>query len=385
MVLKLNNKITANYKKEFSYDVYFEDDMFNIKNPLIKQVTNNRKLIIIMSKTVERLYYDKIMNYFQFNNFDYSVLTIETGEENKTLQNIENIVSFCNQKNADRKTILIGIGGGILLDMVGFAASMVRRKLDYIRIPTTLVGQIDAGIGIKTGVNFEKKKNYIGSFYPPIACLNDISFLYTLSELNIICGLAEIIKMGIIVDKSLILLIEANKESLLKSYRTQGQENVTINILATIDMLDELKPNFYEENLERLVDFGHTFSPYIEEKSNYEIPHGIAVGLDIALSTEISYLKKYLKKEDRERILKLLLECKLDIYNTKTFNTVELKKSLDRIELHRGGDLNLVVPEKIGSAIFVKDKSEVTIELLQTAINNLKMYQEKYKLSEVNY
>lgn len=386
MVLNLNNKITASYEKKFSYDVIFEENIFNKKNPLIRQVTKDRKLIIVISETVEKLYFKKILEYFRSNHLDFSVLKIKTGEENKTLQNVEVIIDFCNQNNADRKTILIGIGGGILLDIVGFAASMVRRKIDYIRIPTTLVGQIDAGVGIKTGVNFEKKKNYIGSFYPPVACFNDISFLYTLSEIDIICGLAEIIKMGIIVDASLFSLIEENKDCLINNnYQTEAGENATVNLMATVDMIEELKQNFFEENLERLVDFGHTFSPYIEEKSNYKIPHGMAVALDIALSTEISFLKKHIEQEDHERILKLLLDCKLDIYNQETFNAAELEKSLDRIELHRGGDINLVVPKTIGIALFIKKKSEVTRDLLQTAINNLRVYQQKYYLSEGIY
>lgn len=372
--------IGVNSQYEFSYNVLTTDKIFSVENNTILNVCKNKKLLIVISETVERLYSQQIYAYFEahFSPDRVRIMTVKTTEANKNMDNVLSICKAGKQFGLDRTSLMVAIGGGILMDMVGFAASMYKRKLDYVRIPTTLVGQIDAGIGIKTAVNFNGSKNFIGAFHPPIAALNDRELLMTLPEKEIICGLAEIIKMGIIVDSHLFEIVESKYLSLIK-YRYQEEERVSNNVnqMAIQRMLEQLIVNFYERDLERFVDFGHTFSPFIEEFSSYKVKHGIAVGIDMAISTEISYLKGKISERARNRIQNLILNIGINTSEVLIYNTELMHESLSKIVLHRGGNLNLVIPTDVGKAVFIKDLADIPLSLLKQACNNLKKYRNK--------
>ncbi|MBH5320322.1 sedoheptulose 7-phosphate cyclase [Paenibacillus sp. GSMTC-2017] len=380
LIEKTTDTIAVYEKNDFSFDIYFANNIFQTSQ-LIKEICEDNKCLVIISETIEKYYYSEIENYFN-NNFEnkYKIIVIPTTEQNKTMETVLEICKAGKNFGLDRRSLMIGIGGGILLDIVGFAATMFKRKLKYLRIPTTLVGQIDAGVGIKTGINFEGAKNYIGSFYPPVATIIDNNFLKTLPEEHFLCGLAEILKMGIIMDNDLFCRIQDNYKSLIQNrYQLDPMLSKEINYKAVDDMLSELQGNFFEYNLERYVDFGHTFSPFIEEHSNYSINHGIAVAMDIAISTEISFLLDMISNEHRSRIHNLLLDIGYDIYDAQTYLFEKMWKSLDNVILHRGNNLNLVVPTEIGKATFLKERSDISDTLLQTAILSLKEYQERHR------
>ncbi|HDX9636055.1 TPA: sedoheptulose 7-phosphate cyclase [Bacillus cereus] len=367
---------------DFKFDVILEKDIFNPTNMTIFKACVNRKCLVVISETISKIYGHNIIEYFT-TNFQpdmCKIITIKTTEKNKNIDNIMHICSEAKKFSMDRKSLMVAIGGGILMDMVGFAASMYKRKIDYIRIPTTLVGQIDAGIGIKTGINFEDSKNFLGAFYPPSKVINDITLLKTLDRVEISCGLAEIIKMAIIVDAYLFELIERNWKGIFEIKELDANSvEWEINKIAIVRMLEQLDVNFYEKELERLVDFGHTFSPFIEEYSDYTINHGLAVAMDIAISTEIAFLMNKISMKSKKRILDLLLNLNLNIYNERTYNDKLMWKSLKNILLHRGNKLNLVIPHEIGHARFVRDLNEISEDLLKEALSNLKEYQEIYK------
>ncbi|MBJ6361088.1 sedoheptulose 7-phosphate cyclase [Paenibacillus sp. GCM10012307] len=382
-----NNIIKTTSQYEFSFDVVTTNNIFDLNNTAILNVCKGKKLLIVISETIETLYGERIRNYFEGNYKPemFKIIIINTTEANK---NIENVLSVCKagkEFGLDRTSLMVAIGGGILMDIVGFASSIFKRKLNYIRIPTTLVGHIDAGVGIKTGVNFSGSKNYIGAFHPPVNVINDIDFLKTLPVKEIVCGLSEIIKMGIIVDMELFELVESHYAVLIEG-RYQGDILISnrVNNLAIVGMLKQLIINFYENDLERLVDFGHTFSPFIEEYTNYRVKHGIAVAMDMAISTEISYLLNKISKNERNRILNLILNIGVNIYDEKIYNTQLMYKSLINIVLHRGGDLNLVIPTEIGQATFIKSLDEVPCYLLQVVFENLKNYQLSGSVTDEN-
>jgi 3-dehydroquinate synthase len=371
-IIEDKSRISVNGMKNFNYDIIQSRNVFDINNKSIERCVKNRKLLIVISDTIERLYYDRIDNYFEnvAGKGMYSIVKINTGEGFKNIDNVQQVLEKAKHFGLGRRSLMVAIGGGILMDIVGFAASVFRRGINYIRIPTTLLGQIDAGIGIKTGTNFIGSKNYIGTFYPPAAVINDIELLKTLPLHEIRNGLAEIIKMAILVDRRLFELVEDNIPCLLdKCCDTETELEITGR--AIITMIDQLKVNFYELNLERLVDFGHTFSPFIETNSNYSISHGFAVAMDMAISTEISYLKGKISADEHDRILNLFLKAGLNIYNEKTYISKPMWASLHDIELHRGGDLNLVVPLEIGNAAFIKNLGDLSENILGQALDNL--------------
>lgn len=360
---------------KLEYKIVLTENIFNIGNKTIINYCQDNKILIILSESVNKFFYSEINEYFNFHHDKFKIITIPTTEYNKNVENAINICKEGKDFGLDRNSLMIAIGGGILTDLVGFAASMYKRKIDYIKIPTTLVGQVDAGIGIKTGVNFGDSKNFLGTYHPPLATLNDIKLLSTLDDLDILCGLAEIIKMAIVKDSYLFELIESNYINLISNC-FQDNKKVSQQVIqrSIIRMLEELDGNFHEHILERIVDFGHTFSPFIEVHTNYRISHGIAVALDIAISTELNYIRSGISKIDRDRILKLILDIGLEIYDEETFDRDLMWKSLENIVLHRGLKLNLVVPAGIGESSFIRDVNEISPELLEQTFVNLKDY-----------
>lgn len=382
-----NNIIKTTSQYEFSFDVVTTNNIFDLNNTTILNVCKGKKLLIVISETIERLYGECIRNYFERNYQPqmFKIKTIKTTEANKIMDNVLAICKAGKEFGLDRTSLMVAIGGGILMDIVGFAGSIFKRKLNYIRIPTTLVGHIDAGIGIKTGVNFSGSKNYIGAFHPPVHVINDIDFLKTLPVEEIVCGLSEIIKMGIIVDRELFELVESHYADLIEGrYQKDIAISNKVNHSAIMRMLEQLIINFYENDLERLVDFGHTFSPFIEEHTNYRVKHGIAVAMDMAISTEISCLLNKISRSERDRILNIILDMGVDIYDEEIYNTQLMYKSLINIELHRGGYLNLVIPNRIGLATFIKSRDEVPLYLLQVVCENLKNYQLSRSVTDEN-
>jgi 3-dehydroquinate synthase len=345
------------------YEVIFVSNLFSLsKKTFLEELCTSKKILIVVDEKVYKIYGNKIENYFKNINSQYSFHKINAVEASKTMESVLNICELAKNLQLRRDSIFIGIGGGITLDIIGFAAFMFRRKLAYIRIPTTLVGLIDAGIGIKVGVNFKNSKNLLGGYYQPLAVFNDQSFLNTLGRKDIRNGLFEILKMGLIKNKKLFNLIEKHYKNFLD--RRFNQDTNQIIYLSALSMMKELEPNLYEHNLKRSVDFGHTFSTYVEESSNYDIYHGEAVGIDMLISARISYKRGVFPKKDFLRVFDLIKSIgfskKYEFASIKHFHS-----SLNLVRNHRAGNLNLVLPSKIGSFMFT---NKCTLEELSEAV-----------------
>ncbi|MBX8636849.1 MAG: sedoheptulose 7-phosphate cyclase [Thermoplasmata archaeon] len=375
-------KISVKNRFDYSYDVFFTGaSLLSTDNNLLRDMIGERKFLVVMSETVNELYGRKIREYFRrmFEGNRFGILTLPLSEHTK---NIETVLRICREGNRfglDRKSLFVAVGGGVLMDAVGMASSIYMRKLDYVRIPTTLVGQVDAGIGLKTGVDFEDRKNFIGSFHPPAGVLNDFRFLRTLDAEQIRNGLAEIGKMAIVSDAKLFSTLESNSKSLVDYYVSGKNAALTqwINITSARRMLEQLQINPYENDLERLVDFGHTFSPFIEMYTAHSIRHGLAVALDIAISTEISFILGRTDEKLRDRILAMLEDFGFRLYDPVAFDTEKMWKSLDSIVLRRGGKLNLVIPTELGKAEFLNDREELEKDVLAEALANLRQLDER--------
>jgi 2-epi-5-epi-valiolone synthase len=374
MMTKINTK--GSY--EFNFNVVLEKNIFDpMKETDLKNLIEGRKVFVVISKSIKKHFYSEIDNYFKTvcGAENFKLISIKTGEKNKTFKNVIGLLEKMLEFKLDRKAILAGIGGGALLDVVGFAASVYRRGIDYIRVPTTLLSQIDVGIGIKTGVNHLSHKNIFGSFYPPILTINDQTLMKTLPQAEVVNGLSEILKMAVLIDERLFELIEDNYFEIFKT-KCQTEVMEEINIRAITSMRDMLETNFYERNtLKRLPDFGHTFSPFIESASGFKISHGRAVAIDMAVSAEIAFRLNLISKKDRDRIYKLFLNLGLEIYNEVLEDPAKVRESMKNVVLHRGGNLNLVIPYGIGVAGFIEKIDTIPEELLYGVITELKTIQ----------
>lgn len=362
MLRKNLNTLILNQNLKINYPVYFSEGIFNFNNKTshcLVQICKGRKIVIVIDNNVSRIYGKQVKQFFDHSKIEYSILKLNAFEDYKNIKTVASLCRAAKKFGLQRDSIFIAIGGGITMDIVGFTAFTYRRKIPYIRIPTTLVGIVDAGVGVKVGVNFNGSKNFLGGYYPPLAVFNDQSFLKTLTSKEIRCGLFEILKMAIIKDRKLFELIKKHyKEFFGKEFNSHTHE---INYFAAFLMMEELEKNLFETNLQRLVDFGHTFSPLLETTSGYAIPHGEAVGIDMLLSSTISLNKRLIKKLVFDEIFKLILAIGFSKrYNLP--NIKELHNSLSEIRRHRGGNLNLVLPVKIGTAVFTNKCTYMEVE-----------------------
>jgi len=349
------------------------------------QVVKGRKCFLITTPTVAELYANRIASRLLESGVNLSMHVLPCSEQSKTCAEVERLCKECFRAGLDRRSVLIGCGGGVCTDLVTMAAALTRRGLGHIKIPTTLIGLIDAGVGIKGAVNLPGKKSAIGCFYPPELVLLDPSFLRTLPKQLISDGLAEAIKVAITFDAGLFQRIEQTSRELLDNPRQAHYDRLTDLVWRSSNLLlDELETNLYEDQTyERLLDFGHTFSPMIEALSGFEVRHGMSVAIDMALSSAVSYFLGFLSCADQDRILRLLLDVGLPIFS-HLLNLEDCSNALDEIEAHRAGHVNLVVPRGIGKAAFLPKKEQVPQAVLNTALNFLRKKTQEYDLTVAN-
>lgn len=355
--------VDVSLSRKTAFSIVRVNSLLDAREILCRYIGAKRVLIVIDDNLLKIVPGTDALIKKAFDGMDYSVLPLApsaNGAEKKDLSSLLAIVNGSIEADLSRDSILIAIGGGVIMDLVGFAAQQYRRMLPYYRIPTTLVGQIDAGIGIKVGIDYNEHKNLLGAFYPPRLVINCSDFLFSLNEANFACGISEILKVGITDCARIInILLEqpepftpltiASDEKTFKAFQT-------VMDLAIQTMLSNLHSNIFEENeLRRKMDFGHSFSPAIEGNSRYQIPHGYAVAMDIALSVYISFRFGLISSEVFEMYWGLLEQYRLLVHftaGTKSFEKL-FDSSLDSLILHRAGNLNLVLPTGIGESSFL--------------------------------
>ncbi len=351
------------YQHTIEYEVVNAPNLFHPRNQAllsVGRIENGRRFVVVDSN-VERNYSAEIRNYFSHHRVEAKIITFPGGEENKTVENYLSIVRELDSFPIHRRDEpIIAIGGGVLTDVVGFVAGSYRRGVPHIKVPTTLMGYVDASIGIKTGLNFNGNKNRLGAFAPPQKVLLDRSLLKTLPKRHILNGVCEIIKLALIKDAGLFGLLEAHGAQSVDA-QFQNEEGNTILDCAICGMLEELQPNLFEEDLARKVDFGHTFSYGLETRHKAHLFHGEAVLLDIAISTLIARSRNLLSEEDTSRIFHLITKLGI-MLDTTMLDPHLLWQSLEERTYHRNGLQRVPLPHGIGRCVFVNDVNADEIE-----------------------
>jgi len=348
------------------YDVRTKDGLFEVDDrDLIEVGVSGRsaklRRFVVIDETVDALYGDRIREYFAAHGVETRILTLDVSETAKTMQSVFDVVDGIDSFGISRRhEPIIGIGGGVLLDIVGLAASLYRRSTPYIRVPTTLMGIVDAGIGAKTGVNYSSHKNRLGSYYAPKAVFLDRMFLASLQARELSNGLAEILKIALVKDRRLFELLEEHGEQLIEDRFQNCDAAGEVLDRSIHGMLEELQPNLWEAQLERLVDFGHTFSPALEMRALPSLLHGEAVTIDMALSTALSVSRGLISEADAERVLATMRALRLPTSHElcrPEFLWEALQESVD----HRDGLQRTPLAVGIGDAMFVNDLSQAEV------------------------
>jgi 3-dehydroquinate synthetase len=354
------------YQHTIEYDIVTSPDLFHPQNPALLsggRIDNGRRFVVIDSN-VERFFSSEIRNYFSENQVEAKIIPFPGGEEYKTLESYLSIARELDSFPIHRRDEpIIAIGGGVLTDVVGFVASSYRRGVPYIKVPTTLMGYVDASIGIKTGINFNSNKNRLGAFVPPIKVLLDRSFLKTLPKRHILNGTCEIIKLAVIKDAELFHLLELEGVQSVGAH-FQNEAGGAILERAINGMLEELEQNLLEEELARKVDFGHTFSYGLETRREAQLFHGEAVLLDVVLSTMIARGRNLISAEEADRLFQLIASLGI-LLDTSLLEVSLLWQSLQERVYHRNGLQRVPLPDGIGNCIFVND---VCVDEIESAV-----------------
>ena len=342
------------------YEVILTENLVERAATVLADCIGSRPALIVSTPTVAHLYGRILQQQLKSLGLRVPMTVVPCTERSKTMRQVEHICADAYAHNLGRSAMLVGLGGGVCTDLVTMAASLIRRGISYIRIPTTLLGQVDAAIGIKGAVNTRYKKSALGCFYPPEAVFIYPFFLKTLPLRHLSSGVAEIIKVALVCDGGLFSLLEQHVLKLVQSRFTCSSEISRKVIWSSIQgLLQELRNNLYEDkSYERLMDFGHTFSPLLEARSRFRLSHGEAVGIDIALTVALASEFGWLTEQDRDRAVSVITASGLAIESELL--TEELcTESFRETTLHRAGTLNLVLPTALGRAGFVKQAHDV--------------------------
>ena len=355
-----NYKRTWTVKAELpvEFTLKYSSDIFNINNhDLLSFGESNRKLVVI-DKAVNEIYGQRLVDYFKTMKVELKLFVLDATESNKTWEYTDKVLQFFEDAGALRREPIIVIGGGVLLDLVGFCCSIYRRGIPYVKVPTTLLAIVDASVGVKVAANHFERRNRIGAYYPPIATLLDKKFIATQDGRNIINGIAEIFKLAVIKDIELFELLEESYEQLISEKFQLGAVPVRVINLAITGMIEELSPNLWERKLDRCVDFGHSFSPIIEMKNIITLQHGEAVALDCLFSSCLAYVRGFLDMPTLIRIFKTARNLKLPVFHKDFCDFNLLKRALSDTMKHRNGNQYLPVPLGIGNYKILNDVTD---------------------------
>lgn len=327
-----------------------------------------KRRFCVIDSQVHSLYGKQIDKYFQSHNVKVTTVVIHGEEDNKIFSAVEKIFNALCEFGLLRREPIIAIGGGCVMDIVGFTASTYRRGVPYIRVPTTLLAIVDASVGVKCGIDWHHPtmgglKNRMGSFYPPAAAYLDRSFIATQDERNLINGMGEIMKLALVRSSELFDLLEQHGTRLIKE-RFQSEDMIPSRVieLSIQIMLEELGPNLWEYRMDRCVDYGHTFSKILEMTATPSIMHGEAVNVDGFLCILLSHRKGWISSKVRNRVLSVMRDMGLPTWNSACTLKLLNKAVSDGIE-HRHGKLRMpLVKGDIGSYDFVNECTDNELE-----------------------
>jgi 3-dehydroquinate synthase len=367
-VLSIQRTIQVSYQ----HQVHFTEGTFETVNPLLHNILLSdrkrvhAKVLVVLDEALalsQPFFPRKIENYFAAYpelNLVCPPVIIEGGERTKNSYfHVSEIHSHIDRFHIDRHSFVIAVGGGALLDMAGLAAATAHRGVRHIRVPTTTLSQDDSGVGVKNGINAFGKKNFIGTFAPPFAVINDFKLLETLSDRDKRAGSIEAVKVALIRDAQFFEQIE-REAFRLRNFEPDAMKKLIfrsaelhLNHIAT-------SGDPFEMGSARPLDFGHWAAHKLEQLSEYRLRHGEAVAIGIALDVIYSRRMGYLDEESERRILSLIELLGFDLFanelvHTEANNKLQVLNGLEEFREHLGGELTITLLRGIGKGFEVHE------------------------------
>jgi 3-dehydroquinate synthase len=336
-----------------SYPILIEDGLLARAGERMERLTAGRKIFILSDTTVWGLWGEKLLRALAPRR--PPVILVPPGERHKRLATVEKISQQLLQHGAERSSLLLAFGGGVVGDMGGFAASIFLRGIDYVQLPTTLLAQVDSSIGGKTGVNLSVGKNLLGTFYQPLMVLSDPRLLRTLPERELRAGLFEAVKCAVIGDPALFDFLLDSRRDILKG-RPEALEGViraSAALKARVVSLDEK-----EGGLRRILNFGHTLGHALEAATRYRrFLHGEAVAWGMLGATRLALAEGHLASADADRISALI--CSYGpVPSLGNIHPASIRRHLAVDKKVRDGVIHFVLPGRIGKVKIIPGISQ---------------------------
>ncbi len=374
--------IKQSFSVSFSYKLHFTQGVFDDGNSLFADLIATyakgavKKLLFVLDSGVHEHHpylAASIKKYCEAQNklLDHTdTLIIHGGEGAKNKEsNVTQILEAINEHSICRHSFVVAIGGGALIDMVGYACSIAHRGVKLIRIPTTVLAQNDAAVGVKNGINAFEKKNFVGTFAPPFAIINDSDFLKTLEQRDWIAGIAEAVKVSLLKDGKFFKYIGSHAHQL----RKRDLEIMQYVVYRCAEMhMEHIAQGGdpFESGSSRPLDFGHWAAHKLEQMTNYSLRHGEAVAKGLALDLTYAYHMGFIDSKVLNEAINVLQDIGFDLY-IPVKNKTEIGRLLGGIEEfreHLGGELTITLIDKIGRK---KDVHTIDLDVMTKAIQTL--------------
>lgn len=333
--------------------LHTENITYDITIDTLPTLTFDTHVVIVTNPTVSKFHLETLLKHI--NATTLNVVTIPDGEAYKTLQTVEAILNGCFEYKLDRKSLLIAFGGGVIGDMTGFAASLYQRGIDFIQIPTTLLSQVDASVGGKTGVNNQYGKNLIGAFYQPKAVYIDPYFLTTLPPREFAAGVAEVVKMAVMFDKGYFTFLQT--ADLTNSETLKEMIKKSVELKAWVVNQDEK-----EAGIRAVLNYGHTFGHVVENETHYTTYlHGEAVSIGMVMANMLAVSLGLMTQEEANEVKLLLERASLPT----TYKIKDVDAFYDHFLLDKKsakGSIKFILPQGIGGHKIVSDIDESQVK-----------------------
>lgn len=334
---------------ENSYDIKIKKGILDNIGEEIKEVFTGEKVFVLTDHNVNTFYGERVLNSLKSSGFKVDLMSLTPGEETKSFSSLPQIYNSLLDFKLTRKDLIITLGGGVIGDLGGFVASTFLRGVPFIQVPTTLLSQVDSSVGGKVGVDLERGKNLVGSFYQPKMVIMDPLVLNTLSDLIFNDGMGEVIKYGCFKDKNFFKILEGFKS------RSEVMENIEDVLYTCCDIKRGVVERDEKDMGERmLLNFGHTIGHAIEKYFNFsKYTHGEAVSIGMYLITKISEEKGLSKKGTAEKIKNILVNYELP-YEVEVENNEEILEAISLDKKNLGKNLKVILLKDIGEG-FIYD------------------------------
>ncbi len=355
----MNRRVDVKKNEVHCYDIVIECGFEPIAAELDKLDIRGIKLCIVTDSNVGPIYADKLKSILEQTGNSVYIFTIPAGEENKNLDVVETVYTYLIEQHFERRDMIVALGGGVVGDLAGFTAATYLRGIDFIQVPTSLLAQVDSSIGGKTGVDFAKYKNMVGAFHMPRLVYINIDTLTTLSNRLFNSGFGEIIKHGLIKDRSYFDYLDTNYEQIKALEPEYIMETVYQSCLIKADVVNH-DPT--EKGERALLNFGHTLGHAVEKLMNFSLYHGECVGLGMICASYISKERGLISENDYELIRNMLKKYGFPtrVEGLDIFSILEVSKSDKKME---NGVVKFILLKKLGEAVI--DKTVTYDEMTQ--------------------